>query len=95
MSPITILAIKSADRALTLSRYDAPLYWDVSLPTIHRVTDEKLVKAFDEPVNAKTVLPFVIERCTGTVILDSLIPKSGLSEALVYQLINAASYGPS
>ena len=94
MSTITILAIKSADRALTLSRYELPLYWDISLPTIHRVTDEKLVKAFDEPVDSKTVLPFVIERCTGTVILDSLIPKSGLSDELVYQLINAASYGP-
>ena len=94
MSNITILSIKSADRAIALARYESPYYWDISLPSLHRLSDQKLVKAFDDSINNKTVLAFVAEHCTGTVILDGLISKAGMGEELVYQLINAATYGP-
>lgn len=94
MSTITILSIKSADRAIAFSRYESPFYWDISLPSLHRLCDEKLVKAFDESIDAKTVLSFVVEHCTGTVILDGLISKTGIERELVYRLINAATYGP-
>jgi ATPase family associated with various cellular activities (AAA) len=94
LSKITILSIKSADRAISLSQYDSPFYWDISLSSLHRISDEKLVKAFDQPIDAKTVLSFVMEHCTGTVILDGLISKTGIGEELVYRLINLATYGP-
>lgn len=93
MAKIQILCIKSADRAIALSRYDSPYYWDPSLETLHQLSDEKLVKAFDQSINARTVLSFADAHCKETVILNGLISKTGIEGELVYQLINAATYG--